>query len=508
MKKVIYPLISGLYALLMGVIVLVCLFGQNLPVSLRQNYILPDALSMALGVGFYALALWFWRLFRHREAFRYVREVVTVVLAVALFALGSQYCYAMGWDVFRMDRNARFIAGGQWDMLNHGYYSTYPNNLLLTAIFSIVYKIASRLGIQEGYFLLLAIQSVIYALSGYFLWYAADMYFEHRRPYGTFVWGMYVLLIGFSPWMTVPYSDSYALFAVCVGFFLIMRMLRKGLHPLRMGAFTLVCVLGFFIKPQVAVLLIAVVLVLVCTNFKKLLSWKNLCAMILAVLLAWGCNQAALKYSRYSLNEEARFGMSHFAMMGWNPETRGTYNHDDALFSQSFETYDERSAANWKEFLNRIVKGGVKETATTALTKMRTNFSDGIFGWAVINRGGWHVNDGYNPNDTAITRALEWWYHREDNAPVAPFSHGMQCLWLGTLFMGLFAVKCHTRRGAVVRLAVIGLILFITLFEAGARYALAYVPLFLLLAAKGTMNVHDWLTKRPARAEDEERGKA
>ena len=52
----------------------------------------------------------------------------------------------------------------------NGYYSRYANNLFLTYIFLNVYKIGEVIGIQNGYFLLLFIQSIMFSAGGFLIY--------------------------------------------------------------------------------------------------------------------------------------------------------------------------------------------------------------------------------------------------------------------------------------------------------------------------------------------------
>ena len=63
----------------------------------------------------------------------------------------------------------------------NGYYSRYANNLFLTYIFLNVYKIGEVIGIQNGYFLLLFIQSIMFSAGGFLIYKIADMYFKEAQ---------------------------------------------------------------------------------------------------------------------------------------------------------------------------------------------------------------------------------------------------------------------------------------------------------------------------------------
>ena len=80
------------------------------------------------------------------------------------------------------------------------------------------------------------------------------------------------------------------------------------------------------------------------------------------------------------------------------------------------------------------------------------------------------------------------------SSPVSVKKSQMQMLWMGTLFFALFSVLTGAgnkagREEQVLKLAIIGIILFEMIFEARARYIFVYAPFFVLLACRGADEV-------------------
>ena len=87
-------------------------------------------------------------------------------------------------------------------------------------------------------------------------------------------------------------------------------------------------VLGYKIKPQLAIIAIAAVLIL-CLNVlkgrRKKRNWKSGAgALAGAVIMLLGCQLAVVSIP-IELDKEEAFGPAHFIMMGLNPDTNGGF---------------------------------------------------------------------------------------------------------------------------------------------------------------------------------------
>ena len=91
---------------------------------------------------------------------------ITILLIPILYYISIHYSYRPGWDIDIILKNIENILNNNTDKIMHGYYSRYANNLYITYIFLSVYKFSIGIGIQNGYFVLLFIQSIIFSLGG------------------------------------------------------------------------------------------------------------------------------------------------------------------------------------------------------------------------------------------------------------------------------------------------------------------------------------------------------
>lgn len=79
------------------------------------------------------------------------------------------------------------------------------------------------------------------------------------------------------------------------------------------------------------------------------------------------------------VDREKRFNITHYAMLGWNPESKGVFTIKDENFSGKYEKLKEREKANIEELLRRIKQMGIGGVINQIARKTLTNYNDGTF---------------------------------------------------------------------------------------------------------------------------------
>lgn len=281
-KKVIKNLKFGyLYSLICGIIVIICMtLSNNFQYAKKVTFELDNWIIFLCGIAFYVLVFLISKVTKKitPKKLNIIMLIVSCLFAVLLFFVARSYSFTTDWDVRKILKNAEMIALGNKDRLENKYYSIYPNNILLTQLFSVAYKIADITKIGEGYDYLLAYQCALYAFTGYFVYKICTcIHNDNNMP--IMVWLIYIILIGFSPWVIIPYSDATALFIVTLiaycysKLFQIPNGKKKKIYFSMMIFFS---ILGYYIKPQIVIFLIAVCIVFIFTRKKEIMNIKNI----------------------------------------------------------------------------------------------------------------------------------------------------------------------------------------------------------------------------------------
>ena len=422
------------------------------------------------------------------------------------------------------------------DKIMHGYYSRYANNLFLTYIFLNIYKLSKVIGIYNGYFLLLFIQSIIFSVGGYLIYKIADMYFKERyKIYSVCTWIIYMIIVGLSPHIVLTYSDGIGMFLSLLLTYIIFKLedrkilinnkeiIRNGiLKAILILFFTNLTIISYYIKPQIIIVSIAYgiiklmnitlsiikkyIIKLKIINSKKIINNKNkiqtniyYIIIILLIILTGYMTYTYIRKANNSMgidvDKEKRFNITHYAMLGWNTESKGVFTIKDENFSGKYEKLKDREKANIEELKKRINEMGIGGVINQISRKILTNYNDGTFSGVATFV---YIRDEYNIQglDNNLSEFLKNIYYERGKYNQI-YTQIMQCLWISILIFNMFSYNdSKSRKIAIIILALIGLFLFETIFEARSRYIFVYVPLYIFIGVIGIKNVLNWTSRR------------
>lgn len=482
--------VSILFEIYSFIIVIICLFFNDLDYAYKKSFILPNILLLC--IGFISVCLCFRILKKLRgcvsHAFYTDRLILcfSTIFFVFLCFLCSQYYFKTGWDVKYILDNSELIASGRYNDLCHWYFSRYPNNILLACLFALVIRTCNFLHINNYYLVLIYIQCMIYTYIA-FLLYRSVCLLLNDRLYALTAYIIYLGLVGFSPWVVIPYSDSIGLFFVLTIFYLYLRFsFTRKPHLIFFIAF--LSYAGMKIKPQIAIITMAILIIFFCRILSGKYTIKNFLAVFMAsftgLLAAFILVQTSVHFSGLEITKEESFSMAHYAMMGLNMESNGEYSQSDVDFSASFTTRRERTNANLSTIKERLIVFTPISFFSFITKKLLAVYNDGSFAW---NGEGYFFLECYEGG--FLHKVLTHVYY-PDGRLYPYYLLFVQSLWMSTLFFSLFS-KSKIASGisphiiSVLKLSLIGLFLFEIIFEARARYLFTYTPIFIIMACLG-----------------------
>ena len=337
---------------------------------------------------------------------------LTIVLIPFLYYISIHYSYRPGWDIDIILKNIEYMLSNNTDKIMHGYYSRYANNLYITYIFLNIYKLSLNIGIQNGYFLLLLIQSIMFSLGGLLIYKIANMYFKERyKIYSVYTWILYILLVGLSPHIVLTYTDGIGMFLSLLLTYIIfkienIKILKKNkkiiIRIILTLLFTNLTIISYYIKPQIIIISIAYVIIKLLNMLRIIIkNWKNkdkiqkdyyrdflknniyYVFLIILVIVTGTMTYLSIRKANDSMginvDREKRFNITHYEMLGWNPESKGVFTIKDENFSGKYEKLKEREKANIEELLRRIKQMGIGGVINQIARKTLTNYNDGTF---------------------------------------------------------------------------------------------------------------------------------
>lgn len=413
-------------------------------------------------------------------------------VAIIFFALQIYifYCifFETGWD------SGSNVIPAARELLTHGnvnnlditYFKRYPNNLFLVHVYYLILKISSKIGIFSDTYQLMPIvicNCMISSISCLMVYFIGEKRISKKWIWTIYIWML--IVIGISPWNVICYSDSLALFfPICILY--IYMNCNFNLY-LKYGFIILLGYVGYCIKPQILIMVIAITIteIIRCMNGeRKIKLWKLFKSILISgiiICIAASSLQYIYQKNGFVKDKEYEFGMSHFFMMGLNDVTNGIYLWDDVNMSAACTTSEERHEKNMEIAKERLERYGVTGYLKLLSKKMLTNYNDGTFAWGVEGNFFYVVPESPKVKLAYQLRSV---YYR-DGTNYKYFSMMEQILWIimvGAVWYTSIKelLRTHSRNYnmLLMELSLIGLTLFELLFEARARYFYAYVPIF------------------------------
>lgn len=503
-------LIAGFYGVLMTVIVVLCVFFSGIDYAWKtvDRLGIPNVLLLLIGI---CLLLLLYRVFLEldRPKFQEHRKMLNISLAaVSLIFLFLQiymvreYYFYTGWDAGTVLSAAVGVATGH-SLNDYQYYlSAYPNNLMIIWIYALVAKAAVRMGLEaQAYYVVLVFQCVVCWATGLLVYYVA-LCLKKRYALAYFAYTIYLLLVGLSPWVAIPYTDAVALiFPMAVLALYVQKPEKPAFLALKWFLIAGVSWMGFKIKPQVLILTIAIVIV----QFASLLWEKKrsrrimgtgMAAFFVGICCAVLLSRVMVGSLDVEINPEQSFGLPHYFMMGLNTESMGVYENQDVKYSESFPTVEERRRMDLVLAGERLREMGPGGLMRQLHRKVLTNYNDGTFCWG--GEGAFY-DEILEEKDGWLSPFLRNLYYNgeQEGRYYRYWNCFAQLLWLAILTMSILAVwKLKDPDTAVMLLAIVGVSLFQIIFEARGRYLYHYAPVYVMLAVIGVDRLWRLLRKQ------------
>jgi len=515
MNKSLRRLLSILFPLMiLWTLFLVLFFHNTWSLRATKEFPLPNIVFLLIG-GVFLTLLFYLDAKSGKKIEEFLCKHVRVILPVSLILLLIWQLYSSyggfflsGWDTSVIHQAVYAEHVHDYSQINHGYFSWFPNNMLLVWTFKVVAKASAWIGYDNWEYSLIVFQCLIDVFT---LWLLYRVSFDLTKSHSlTFlIYFTAYLSVGLSPWFMVAYSDA-------TGFLLPILIIR--LHQLIHRAGTkksayvwsvllgIVSLAAYYLKPQLFICFIAIALTeiwcLLGKRTKRCLAEfakkAGLCLIGVLIFFVF-YHKVVIPTLHLETNPNTTTGWQHYLMMGLNTETNGVYSLDDYNFTQSFPSNQERNRADLQEAGRRIKEMGIGGLIRHLSQKQLVNYGDGTFGWD--NEGSFFTEE---PEwaDNAISPFIRSLI-KPDGSGYNLFLSAKQLIWIPMLFLMLFVFiypeKESYQNGnsalMVMTMSVLGLTLFELLFEARARYLFCYVPLFAVLSGWGTRNLFHLIQK-------------
>ncbi|WP_461168680.1 hypothetical protein [Arthrobacter sp. Z1-15] len=425
-------------------------------------------------------------------------------LWVLLFTAHLRLAYAVrlpaDWDSHAIFMSATGLALGTQTEIDSAYFSLNTNNILLTLLLSIYFKLALSLGVTNLEQAAALLNAIVLFL-GIALTYAAGRMIGGRTMAALTLLPCTIFIL-ISPWLGVLYSDTVGLMFPVLILCLLLAAQRTQRLAVRIPLWVLAGAagaVGYGIKPTVLICLLAAAGTAVCSP-KLRRRGQGAGVLLLGIAVVGGSFFAGHRMIGYFerqtpavgfdvANNPAAMPPTHFLKVGAQSApgphgpVYGRYNEDDLQSTVNVTDPEEKFQQGLDAYGQRVSAMGPGGYISFLNHKLLWITGDGSFySWGEGRRTGSDFVST-DPADRFIQDIFG------NNRPGFPW---LLSLWQGAWFtvLALAAVPLVLRTPrlmlpevSALRIALLGLLLFLLLSEARARFLYLYTPYFILLAS-------------------------
>ena len=501
MNRYLDTILKYSYTLLSTTIFIICILGglyvdyvYKLDVTKSNIYIF--LLSACVMIVIYKVIVIVNKIIRKNIEVNFKILIICISISLLFVQIIMIYFYYFrtGWDSYLIiDASYLLSENVKLQDWTNDYFSYYPNNIFITILFSKIIFLCKIIGVADySYFVILVFQAILNIFTG-FLVFNVIRKITQNINLSVFGYIFYVLLVGLSPWVSIPYSDSTALIIPVLMLYLHTNIDKEGF---KIVGLSFLGVLGYMIKPQTAILFISIFLVSILfirlRYIKKTLKYLSI-ALIL-ILISYFFIVIFMSNNNITVNRELEISYPHFVKMGLNNVTNGGYLSDDAGKSMSFKSTKERKEENIEIIKERLSEYGIDGLLKHQIKKTLVTYNDGTFAWSQEGNFYWEIKE----EKSRIERFFRNIYY-ESGSNHSIFKYIVQGAWL--IILSIQTLTIFIKREnmdnsmRVVLLSLIGLFVFESIFEARARYLYTYVPIFIVSGMIGLNEFLNWMKK-------------
>lgn len=432
---------------------------------------------------------------------KYYRIILIVFLAVYGITILVNGFRLRFTPTFDMDA----IYGGAIQWLQDGsftnyyeYYGYFPNNLGAMTILHTVFGLASLFGVSDFFAAGIVFNSLL--LTATVLVVSLTCKKIRDEVAGVMALLFFLICIPFLFMGAAFYTDSLSLLFPSLFYYLYLHykeqeaLKKQLLFAALMGA---ALAIGLLIKFTVLIILVAVVIdALLCMNWKKVCLFTG-CSLFLSFAV-FSIMNTYMYHTHLDKEECEKLNTPylHWVMMGM--QNNGWYNPEDYEFTRSLSP-EERNSAIFDRVKERLENMGFSGTTELFMNKAVVCFGDGTFALS-------DFLDDTPDEEQGIHKYIL--YAGENYSKYQHLTTGM--LLTVYLFMLIGAIQAlrekEISRGLTLapRLACLGILAFLLLWETSGRYFTNFVPLMLVCAVLSL----EWKKKKEnAHTNGKKRGK-
>lgn len=411
--------------------------------------------------------------------------ILMIVMSVRLHVYFS-------WDWGKLVSTAvTKVLTGEWEAME--YYSRYHNNqawvLCLTAYFKFVQLIIPAATERTFYTAAILLSIFFTQITLLLIYQTARLLFNEKKAFFIGVTGLACL--PFYLYAQFAYTDTVSMMLVILITFIYLKLKGGRVTSKRhLIPFCLLLVVVSILIFQIKILCFIVVIAMVLDSILGCRDVRTSILVLTVCIALWGTgtvvtttiieNEVSITGE---MNAQYELPWTHWIMMGMN--NYGGYLQEDVDFSIGAGNYEEKKKTEIQELKRRILNYGPRGTLKHLFyTKLsRTWGNSCLAGDDYSHRKPYYENSlwqrmfGAGEDLHWIVLSYTWVFHI--------------LMIFGIFFEGVFSLIDidNSHKYIMMRYTMIGVGIFLTVWECNSRYLFPFLPVMILLAARGWENV-------------------
>ncbi|MEG2659991.1 MAG: glycosyltransferase family 39 protein [Oscillospiraceae bacterium] len=360
------------------------------------------------------------------------------------------------------------------------YFYKFPNNLPITVALQFVFRVVYKLGITNFLVVGAILNFACYAATYFFVYLCCRELLGVQ--WGFLALGVLYLCVPLHCYISVFYTDTTTMLFAPLALYLYIKAVKCEKTLMRLAtfaAFGIALGFGIQIKYSVVIVVVAIFIDMLINRRFKMLGLAAACAF--GGFMLWGAVFSSFIYGHIldkNIAPDKATPMISWVMMGLNGD--GTHNAPDNYIIWDKPTKEEKSNEAKRVLVARLQEYGPLEYIKFLNQKGVRSFGSGNFNAGSIVAGApfrqTFMVECYTPGGQ--------YYNIAEH-----IFEGYHVMLLSFVIIGsAIALKRRKYKCAVPILSIFGLYLFLLIWEAGQRYLLNYMGMFVIAAVFGVYN--------------------
>ncbi len=423
--------------------------------------------------------------------------IIVLLIIFALFEILSVIYFRVeyNWDFkWLMDSSKDLATKGVTD--NVYYFKIFPNNwgALLITTFAMKLTFGTEIG--------------AYAINIIFIFLAALFSVLSAKKIGgnKLALNVCILLIGCAPlylYSPIVYTDTLSLLFPVATLYLWLLVKENRTTNIKKSyiltfAMAIVGAIGYCIKPVAAIILVAIIIDEFFTNLNKETIKKIALIGVTVIIIMKSFNFICEKYIiDDKRGNDLEFPMTHWIMMGLNkPESEGgtsigygAYSQKDADYTAESGNFEKKKEANILKIKERLHEYGKLGYLQFLFNKFKYVWNDGSY--YAVNLIGW---DTLNKTSTPYKLIVDEKSNGLFRNYMTDFNNYMFFIIMAGTIVEVIKKK-NSQEMRIMGISIVGIALFLLLWEARSRYIYFLIPVFCIYSAYEFNNVIEIIGK-------------